>query len=514
MSRSNTFDTTRQPFLPWLGLLTLLTLLSACAEGRGDMNGGPKLPPVELSPTTVGVAYETVFTASGGTPPLHYLVTPPPGFSFYTGEGRLTGPGTEPGDYALTVSVRDAHGAEDSHTYALKVWPRPVISSNALPAADVGVNYEHVLASTGGRPPLQWSVAEGSLPPGVSLSSAGVLNGLPQERGTHPLTLRVQDAHGATADRQLELEVRGPGANPDGGPPPAFPLSVGNWNIEWFGDVANGPNNEPLQLANVQAVIADAGVDFWGVVEIVSSAQFNELKARLPGYDGFLADDTRRVTAGTSYYSANDQKVGVLYKSDVVRVMRAEVVLTEHRYDFGGRPPLRVDLRIQRGDESMDVTAFVLHMKAAATASDYARRASASGHLKSYLDLRLPTQRAIVVGDWNDDVDVSFATNPETGTRYDTPYRGFVNAPASYTFSTQALSLAGASSMASRVSFVDHQLVTNELWADHIPNSTVVLRPAIPSYGYTTSDHYPIISRFDLGRDEQTMRGLTPSPAD
>ncbi|ATB50711.1 lamin tail domain-containing protein [Corallococcus macrosporus] len=483
------------------GMLAVLTLLCAC-DGRGSSTG-PTLPAVELSPTTVGLDYEARFTASGGEPPLRYSVSPPPpGFSFYTGEGRLLGPGTEPGDYSLTVTVRDANGLENVRTYTLKLWERPEVTSAALPAATAGGSYEHVLAATGGRPPLEWTVVEGSLPTGISLTPEGILNGQPQGEGTYPLTLRVQDAHGAEAQVQLGLQVLAPGQNPDGGPPDGtFPLSVGNWNIEWFGDPLNGPANDDLQVTNAQAVLADAGVDFWGLAEIVSTARFNELKARLPGYDGFLADDSTRVSSGTSYYDADGQKLGVLFKSDVVEVLQANVVMLSSSYDFGGRPPLRVDLRIRREDgSSVDVTALMLHMKAYTGEQDYARRQSAARALKDYLDQRLPTQRVMVIGDWNDDVDVSTATNPATGGKFESPYQNFVSDTANYAFTTEALSRAGIGSTASRSSFIDHQLVSNELWESYIPNSTRVIRPEISGYRNNTSDHYPIVSRYNFGQ--------------
>ncbi len=490
------------------GMLAVLTLLSAC-DGRGT-TVPPQLPAVELSPTTVGLDYEAMFTASGGEPPLRYSVTPPPpGFSFFTGEGRLMGPGSEAGDFSITVTVRDANGTEHVRTYALKIYARPEVTSDALPVATAGGSYEHVLVATGGRPPLEWEVVGGSLPTGIELRSEGVLSGQPQGEGTYPVTLRVHDAHGAEAQVQLGLQVLAPGESPDGGPHEGtFPLSVGNWNIEWFGDTQNGPTNEPLQLANAQAVIADAGVDVWGLAEIVSTAHFNDLKAGLPGYDGFLADDGTRVSSGTSYYGANDQKVGVLFKSDVVQVLQADVVLLNSSYDFGGRPPLRVDLRVRRADGStVDVTALILHMKAYSTEQDYSRRQSASRALKDYLDLRLPTQRVMVIGDWNDDVDESTTTNPATGWKFDSPYLNFINDPSRYMFTTEALSRAGVSSTTSRPSFIDHQLVSNELWDSYVPNSTRVLRPTIPSYRSTTSDHYPIISRFNFGQQGQGSGG-------
>ncbi|MBJ6762777.1 endonuclease/exonuclease/phosphatase family protein [Myxococcaceae bacterium JPH2] len=470
-----------------VGMVAILTLLSACSGGRRSTDGGLELPEVELPSTTVGLNYEAFLTATGGAPPLRYFLTPPPGFSFYTAEGRLTGSGTEAGDYSLTVTVRDASGDEDTRTYALKVCPEPEISNATIPSATTGVNYKQTLVATGCAP-LKWSLMEDdTLPSGFSLSQDGVLSGLSQERGTYVLHLQARDPHGVTSEVTKELVVLGPNV----------PLSVANWNIEWFGDTLHGPSNEPLQLANAQAVIANADVDFWGLVEIVDNSQFNALKALLPGYDGFLANDASRVSSGTYYYGPGDQKEGVLYKSDVVQVLRADVVLTDFLYEFAGRPPLRVDLRVKRGDTTEDVTAIIVHMKAAASPDDYARRVGAANALKSYLDGQPTTQRAIVLGDWNDDVDMSI-TSSSTGQPYDTPYRTFLDDPSRYTFTTQALSQRGVGSTASRNTFIDHQLVTNELWADYMPDSTTVLHPKISQYSSTTSDHYPILSRFNL----------------
>ena len=56
-------------------------------------------------------------------------------------------------------------------------------------------------------------------------------------------------------------------------------LDIASWNIEWFGDPSNGPTNEALQLQNARAVIAGADMDIWGVAEIVSLTQWNNLKA-------------------------------------------------------------------------------------------------------------------------------------------------------------------------------------------------------------------------------------------
>ncbi|MCY1031955.1 lamin tail domain-containing protein [Corallococcus sp. BB11-1] len=511
-----------------LVVLTTVVSLSACGSGEPGTEG-PVLPAVTLRAATVGAPFEHVLTASGGKAPLTYSVGAlPPGFSFYGDTGRLVGPATEAGEWTLTVGVRDAKGAQQTRSYSLKAWPVPAIATvSPLPDATAGSAYTFTFTATGGAPPLTWSQTGGALPSGLTLTGDGALTGTPQGPALYEFTLRVEDANGVRAESVLRLPLRTPngelpdggpvtdggtrtdgGTTTDGGPVVSVPLKVGNWNIEWFGDTTpgNGPDNEPLQLANATAVIADAGPDVMGVAEIIDVAQFNALKAGLPGYDGFLANDSARVGGEYYYYGAAQQKVGVLFKTDAVQVLGANVVLASCSSDFAGRPPLRVDLRVTRGATQVDLTVMVLHMKAFADADAYSRRQSASECLKSYLDTTLPTQKVMVMGDWNDDVDMSIYASQTS------PFQNLVGDPTRYKFLTQPLSEAGVRSTVSNSQFIDHQLVTNELVPYHVADSTVVLRPTIASYRDTTSDHYPIFSRFDFGTLAQARSVKVTAP--
>ncbi|WP_224247044.1 putative Ig domain-containing protein [Hyalangium gracile] len=494
-------------------VLVIVTALCAC-NSREEPDG-PVLPDIDLASTTVGLPYEVRLTASGGVAPLRYSIGDvPDGFSFYSATALLTGPARSEGDYTLTVEAIDATGAKDSRSYELKVYAAPAITSTALPRASAGQAYDVQLSATGGRPPLRWSLADGSLPGSLSLSSEGRLSGVPQGLGGHPVTLRVQDANGALSARSFTLQVGfdstdggtsdggiPDGGTTDGGVPDAgtpFPLEVANWNIEWFGSITNGPTNEQLQLTNVRTVINDIGADIWGVAEIVDTNHFNALKAELSGFGGFLANDPT-VLNGSANYSTGEQKVGVLFKSSLVSVQKAEVILSGNSGDFAGRPPLRVDLRVTRDERSLDLVVIVLHMKADTNQSDYNQRMAAGAALKQYLDTQLPSSRVIVLGDWNDDVDVSIARGPDQN-YLPSPYQNYVDAPVEYTFITRPLSLAGMGSSVGFDNVIDHQLVTNELAVNYVTNSATIVRPNIPSYGTTTSDHYPVVSNFDFSR--------------
>ncbi|QRK09945.1 putative Ig domain-containing protein [Archangium violaceum] len=482
------------PSVRLLGTLAVLALVAACNGSPTPEPEALRLPDLELLETTEGVPYEVSLGATGGTPPLrHSLEKLPPGFTFYMNDGLLRGPAEAPGQYTFTVQVRDTEGAVATRTYRLLVHSAPTVSTTLLASATVGAPYEAQLEVNGGKGPMRWAMVGGTLPAGLSLNEDGRLTGIPEASGTYAPAVRAQDVHGAQASRTLSLSVHPAGQQG---------FNVGNWNLAWFGDPTRSPSDDALQLDNVRRVMLSAGADFWGLQELVDATEFNALKQSL-GYDGFMANDDSRVPNGSYFYSDDEQKVGILFRPDVVSVRAAQVILTSNDYYFAGRPPLRVDLRITQNGVSVDLVAIVLHMKAQTESgtSSYYRRQNAALVLESYLETQLPNTPFIVLGDWNDDVDQSIVAS--NGAFLPTPFQNFLDDPAHYTFVTQPLSLAGQRSTVSYADFIDHQLISDELRTNHVSSSTRVLRPdldiPIPSYKSTTTDHYPVLSRFAFG---------------
>lgn len=277
----------------------------------------------------------------------------------------------------------------------------------------------------------------------------------------------------------------------------ATTLDVASWNVEWFGDTANGPTNDALQLQNVSDVVAGTDFDIWGFEEVVSATQWASLKSGLPGYAGFLANEPN-VVDGPAYYSDfgnAEQKVGILYKSALATAIDARVILTANNNDFAGRPPMQVTLRVSLNGTTEDIIVIVMHPKCCSDTTSWQRRVNASNALKAYLDATFPTQKVWVIGDWNDDVDTSITSGKAS------PYANFINDPARYKLPTQALSLAGIASTVNYTDTIDHHMNTNESNALYIPDSVMVYRvdQYIASYGTTTSDHYPVLSRYSWG---------------
>lgn len=286
----------------------------------------------------------------------------------------------------------------------------------------------------------------------------------------------------------------------------ATTLDIASWNIEWFGDTANGPSNEPLQLQNAKDVIAGADMDIWGLAEIVSTSQFNSLKSQLPGYAGFLANDAS-VVNGAAYYSSTEQKVGLLYKSSLATVLDARIILTANDYDFAGRPPMQVTLRVTLNGRTEDIVVIVVHAKCCADSTSWTRRANAAGALKTYLDANFPTQKVWVVGDFNDDLDTSITVgNP-------TPYANFLSDTARYGFATKVLSDGHIASTVSYPETIDHHLESNEAYAQLVPGSVEAFRvdQYIANYGTSTSDHYPVLSRYNWDSGAATVTVTSPN---
>jgi hypothetical protein len=88
------------------------------------------------------------------------------------------------------------------------------VTSPHPPPVRLGRRYSFTLTAAGGHPPYRWQVSSGSLPPGLTLSPAGILAGTAAAASASPdgtqaggwaVTVAVTDARGATATAGLSL---------------------------------------------------------------------------------------------------------------------------------------------------------------------------------------------------------------------------------------------------------------------------------------------------------------------
>jgi uncharacterized repeat protein (TIGR03806 family) len=165
-----------------------------------------------LPAATVGMAWSVTLAATGGATPYTWSLdggsSLPAGLSLSTA-GVVSGSPTAAGDATFTIRVVDAAGVAATRTFSLHVNPALSITTGAtLPGGSIAVPYAGVtFTATGGTGARTWEVSGGTLPPGLALSSAGVLAGTPIAAGSHVFTLLVRDGLGATATAAFTLEV-------------------------------------------------------------------------------------------------------------------------------------------------------------------------------------------------------------------------------------------------------------------------------------------------------------------
>ena len=267
-------------------------------------------------------------------------------------------------------------------------------------------------------------------------------------------------------------------------------LDVATWNLLHFGAPNQGPRDEVLQLARVRDVIRGTDADVWGVQEVTSATAFASLISHLPGYAGLLATDST-VTDGTEFYTPGELKVGLVFKTSVVSVTGARIILGEFDHAFAGRPPLEVRVRLSYGGAPLDAVIIVLHAKATSDVASWERRVAAAAGLKAYVDSARADDFVLIPGDWNDDVDESITSGR------DTPYRDIVDAAPDWVYPTAALSAAGLTSILGYDDVIDHILASDEVMARYEEGSAMVYRvdDFIPDYEDTTSDHLPVLVR-------------------
>lgn len=265
-------------------------------------------------------------------------------------------------------------------------------------------------------------------------------------------------------------------------------LEVANWNIEWLGKGGNyGPSNDALQQENVERAMKALDFDIWGVGEISSKVAWDSLLSHLSDYSGVLAT-----------YS-QEQKTGLIFRKSEFRLLYSKHILALYEREFaGGRLPLEVALEYQPFTGSKDTLyLFVIHLKAntgtnSEKADAYDLRKRSSEALKNYLDISYKNKKCMVIGDWNDDVDVSIYNS------WTSPFSALLADTMQYFFPSKALSLTGQRTTTGYNSVIDHQMMNKHMRTAYIPGScsVVYLQNYIGNYANTTSDHYPVYSTY------------------
>jgi hypothetical protein len=169
--------------------------------------------PSTLPDGTVGSAYSQALTASGGKAPYTWNVTGgslPAGLEL-SSAGEVSGTPTTAGTLSVTIGVTDSSSPAKtgSVTYAITVGNPLAVATQTLSDAWLGSAYSVQLVASGGQGSITWQITSGQLPPGLSLSSGGLLSGIPTAFGTSRFGVEASDSSipPNTASADLSLSV-------------------------------------------------------------------------------------------------------------------------------------------------------------------------------------------------------------------------------------------------------------------------------------------------------------------
>jgi hypothetical protein len=199
---------------PLLANLVLLGTLAGCGSGDDSVPSTLSVSTRALPNGQVGANYSTALAATGGAQPYHWALASgalPAGLAL-AASGTITGiPSAATNAASIGLKVTDSGSPVQSSTRTLSLTITSsalVVTTPSLPVGEVGAAYAASLSATGGTPPYKWSIKNGALAAGLSLSVSGSISGTPTATsGGTPVAFEVQDSSASALTQTVTLPL-------------------------------------------------------------------------------------------------------------------------------------------------------------------------------------------------------------------------------------------------------------------------------------------------------------------
>ena len=259
-----------------------------------------------------------------------------------------------------------------------------------------------------------------------------------------------------------------------------FTLDIITWNIENF------PKQNGSTVDYLAELIPLLDIDIIAMQEITSETDFNNLINKLNGWDGYRANSAY-MNLDLAYLYNENVKVESIYE-----------IFEDDWWSFP-RSPLVAHII---WDEK-NIYIINNHFKANENDSteDEARRNSASVNLEDYVNEYLSTERVIILGDLNDELNEDPSNNV---------FQNFIIDSINYKFVDMDIAHSSSSnwSYPSWPSHLDHILITNELFDEDKNDGYYVQTIRLEEYfdnGWIEyekyiSDHRPVGLQFKFSQ--------------
>ena len=284
-------------------------------------------------------------------------------------------------------------------------------------------------------------------------------------------------------------------------------LDVVSWNIEFFGDLNNGPPNNDLQEQNAKKVMRYLDADIYGLCEIVDTMRLRRLTDSLGTNFAFkIADFCSNNTTGTGASWLNGQKLAFIYKKDHVSNPRFRGFLRSSAtayFNFAsGRFPYLMNADVTVNGITRNINFIMIHGKAGSTVDDFDRRRGGAIEMKDSMDQHMASAINLIIGDFNDALHLTISQGAGPESSYDPIVEDSIDANH-YRSITIPLGYLGQTSMINFPNVIDNHVISNEAMTFYIPGSAKIrtdVTAVVPDYvsAHNTSDHWPVSSNYNL----------------